>query len=342
MKYIGCDAHITTCSFHVVDEKGVSLDSRTMVTNGALLVDYLRGIHGEKTLVLEETNLSRWLYSILRREVTEMVVCNPLHNRLLEEGSKNDRSDSLKLAQLLRGGFVAPVFHQGDSREDLRDLVSGYVDLIGDFVRLKNRYKALFRSNGLNKTGTLVYSDESFLEELQKGPKQFVARHVYERIVTMEAQRVKYKQEIEKQARKYPEIKLLKTIPGIGPIQACKIVSVVVTPDRFENKYKFFSYSGLVNHSRDSGGKNYGQKKAQGNRTLKCVFRMAGRSALRGTSFLRRDYDRMLTKGISHENAYNAVCRKIAALALAVWKKKEKYNDHYQESLERRTKQNQP
>ncbi len=44
MKYIGCDAHITTCSFHVVDEKGITLDSRTMMTNGTLLVDYLRGI----------------------------------------------------------------------------------------------------------------------------------------------------------------------------------------------------------------------------------------------------------------------------------------------------------
>ena len=128
---------------------------------------------------------------------------------------------------------------------------------------------------------------------------------------------------MEKQARKYPEIKLLKTIPGIGTIHACKIVSMLVTPERFENKYKFFSYCGLVSHRRESAGKYYGQKSAQGNRILKGVFRMAGR-------------------GISDKNAYNAVCRKIAALVLAVWRKKEKYDDHFSEGLKRRAKTNQP
>ena len=342
MKYIGCDAHIATCSFHVVDEKGITLDSRTITTNGTLLVDYLRGVSGEKKLVVEETNLSRWLYGILKDEVNEMVVCNPGHNRLLEQGPKNDRSDSFKLAELLRGGFISPVFHQADSREELRDLISGYGDLIGDFVRLKNRYKALFRSEGLNKRGTLIYGDESFLKELKPGPKRFVGKNVYERIVVLESQRVEYVKEMNRQAKKYPEIRLLKTIPGIGTIQASKIVSTVVTPERFANKYKFFSYCGLVNHKRESGGKCYGQSQAQGNGTLKSVFKMAGWTVLRGTSSLRRDYDRMLTKGITNQNAHNAVCRKIAAIALAVWRKKEKYDDRYQEDLKRRAKTNQP
>lgn len=342
MKYIGCDAHITTCSFHVVDEKGITLDRRTITTNGTLLVDYLRGISGQKKLVVEETNLSRWLYGLFKDEVTEMVVCNPTHNRLLEQGPKNDRSDSFKLAELLRGGFISPVFHQGDSREDLRDLVSGYTDLIGDFVRLKNRYKALFRSEGLHKRGTLVYGDKSFLKELEVGPKRFVGEHVYERIVVLENQRVEFVKEMEKQVKKYPEIRLLKTVPGIGTIHGCKVVSVVVTPERFANKYKFFSYCGLVNHRRESDGQYYGQKQAQGNGTLKCVFKMAGQTVLQGTSSLRRDYDRMRTEGVNHQNAYNAICRKIAAIVLAVWRKKEKYDDHYQEGLKRRAKTNQP
>lgn len=342
MKYIGCDAHITTCSFHVVDEKGITLDTRTIMTNGTLLVDYLRGISGQKKLVVEETNLSRWLFGILRNEVTEMVICNPAHNRLLEHGPKNDRTDSFKLAELLRGGFISPVFHQADSREDLRDLVSGYTDLIGDFVRLKNRYKAIFRSVGLNKRGTLVYKDESFLEELEQGPKRFVGENVYKRIVVLENQRIEFVKEMERQTKKYPEIRLLKTIPGIGTIHACKIVSTVVTPARFANKYKFCSYCGLVNHRRESDGKYYGQKQAQGNGTLKSVFKMAGRTVLQGTSSFRRDYDRMLTKGINHQAAYNAVCRKIAAIVLAVWRKGEKYDDRYPEDLKRRVKTNQP
>ena len=55
---------------------------------------------------------------------------------------------------------------------------------------------------------------------------------------------------------------------------------------------------------------------------------MAGHSALRGTSRLRVYYDRLREKGMSHDNAYNAVCRKIAAISLTIWKKSCKYDEN--------------
>lgn len=335
MKYIGCDAHISSCTFHVIDREGKSVDCRTIETNGARLVSFLREIPGEKKLVIEETNLSRWLYSILSREVTELIVCNPVTNRWMQQGPKTDRVDALKLAQLLRGGFLQPVFHEGDPREELRDLVSGYLDVIQDFVRLKNRYKALFRSQGIQKKGSILYEDESFLKHLGKGPKHFVGEKVFERIQAMEEQRSSYVQEMKRRENKFPEIRFLKTLPGINTIQSCKIVAIVVTPERFLNKYKFFSYCGLVKHPRESGGQDYGKRKGWGNPVLKSVFRMAGHTVIRGNSSLRKDYDRMLTKGISHHAAYNATCRRIAALALTLWKKKEKYNDDVKKTAEK-------
>lgn len=327
MRYIGCDAHIASCTLHVIDGEGKSVDWSTMETNGAKLVSYLRGISGEKKLAVEESNLSRWLCSILSTEVQEMIVCNPLRNRLLGHGPKTDRVDALKLAQLLRGGFLQPVFHQGGPREELRDLVSGYLDLIQDFVRSKNRYKALFRSRGIQKKGAMVYADESFLKDLGKGPKHFVGEKIYERILAMEGQRALYVEEMKRQEKRFQEIRFLKTIPGIKTIQACKIVAAVVTPERFLNKYKFFSYCGLVKHNCESAGRHYGKREGHGNPVLKGVFRTAGQVALRGSSSLRKNYDRLLTKGVSHHAAYNATCRKIASLVLTVWKKKEKYKD---------------
>jgi len=41
-------------------------------------------------------------------------------------------------------------------------------------------------------------------------------------------------------------------------------------------------------------------------------------SALTGKSGLRRYYDSLRSKGINHDNAYNAVSRKIAAISLSV------------------------
>jgi transposase len=329
MKYIGLDAHISSCTFHVLDADGKSLDGQETATTGSKLVSYLRGISGEKTLCFEETNLARWLYAILKKEVDHVVVCDPVMNHLMSQGPKNDKVDAKKLAQLVRGGFVNPVFHSGDEREEFRDLVGGYDDLIRDFVRLKNRYKALFRSQGVRRTGGDFYEEKSFLKDLQKRPARFVGKGLYETIVFFEERRKEYVSELQKQSRKFPEIRLLKTIPGIGVIHACKIVAAVVSPDRFQNKYKFFSYCGLVKHQQESGGRSYGLRTAHSNRTLKGVFRMAGHTVVRGKSALRKEYDRMMSKGISSHAAYNAVCRRIAALSLILWKNGEKYKDDY-------------
>jgi len=202
-------------------------------------------------------------------------------------------------------------------------------------VRLKNRYKALFRNEGIKKTGESFYNDESFLNDLKSQHKQFVAQKVFEMIHIFEQKRIDYVAEITRQSRNYPEIKYIKSVPGLGVIQASKIAAIVVSPYRFINKYKFHAYCGLVKHPRESGGQSYGTKKIHGNSTLKCVFRMAGKTVLQGTSGLRKTYDRLLVKGMSHEAAYNAICRKIASLSLSVWKKQVKYKDDY-DAVERR------
>jgi len=51
-KYIGMDAHSSTCTFCVMNETGEEIDHTTLETNGRLLVTYLRSIEGVKTSAL--------------------------------------------------------------------------------------------------------------------------------------------------------------------------------------------------------------------------------------------------------------------------------------------------
>jgi transposase len=327
-KYIGLDAHSSTCTFNVTDEKGQEIDNTTIATNGRLLVKYLREIEGSKKLTLEECELSNWLYEILRPEVDELIVCNPVANKDYKK-IKTDKMDARKLAKLLRGGYLIPVFHNGSKRERFRSLVSGYIDLTEEAVRLKNRYKSLFRKEGNKVSGSKIYNDESFLEGLKRKDFKFIGIEIYSLLEQMEESRKRYIKEILKESKNFKEIKYLISIPGIGLINAAKIVSQVIDPGRFMNKYKFYSYCGLVRHKRISAGKEYGSEKIWGNRILKCVYKMAGYSAIQGNSGLREYYDHLISKGISHKNAYNTVCRKIAAMSLSIWRKSEKYNDKF-------------
>lgn len=325
-KYIGMDAHSSICVFSVVDEKGTEVNQTKTATNGQLLVEYIRSIKGPKNLVFEECELSAWLYEILHNEVDEIVVCNPTRN-LQYKKAKTDKLDARNLALLLRGGFLTPVYHDGSKTEWLRALMSGYQDIVDTGVSVKNRYKSLFRKAGLPARGTRLYDDSSLLEDLPRPDQRFVGHSFYRLLEALEKEREQYVAAIKKLSRTFPEIKLLKGIPGIGEIQAAKIASQVIAPQRFKDKHKFWSYCGLVRHRLESGGHVYGSRRGWGNRILKCVFKMAARSVLTGENELRTYYDELRAKGTSDKSARNAVSRKLAAIALAILKTRRTYDE---------------
>lgn len=324
-KYIGLDAHSSTCSFCVMDERGKVLDTVKIVTNGRLLREYVRSVSGKKKLTFEECELSSWLYEMFKNEDCELLVCNPVENKSYKK-AKTDKLDARQLADLLRGNFLKPVYHNGSDREKFRDLMSGYQQLVDDAVKIKNRYKSLFRKDGTRTSGSKLYNDEDLLEGLSRKDLQFVGKQMYRLLEEMERCRKEYVCEIKKYSKKFKEIKVLKTLVGIADIQAAKIIAQVIEPRRFKNKHKYFSYCGLVRHRQISGDKSYGDKKIWGNRTLKCVYKMAANSALKGNNVFREYYDHLRRNGSNHKNARNAVSRKIAAISLQLWKNNVKFN----------------
>lgn len=324
-KYIGLDAHSSTCNFCVMDGSGRIHDDARIATNGRLLREYVGNVPGRKKLTFEECEMSTWLYEMFKNENCELMVCNPVTNRQYRK-AKTDKLDARQLADLLRGDFLIPVYHDGSEREKFRDLMSAYRQIIEEIIRTKCRYKSLFRKDGKRPVGGQVYTDRSRIEELKRRDLRFIAERTYDLLEELERSRREYTREIKRYGRKFKEIKVLKSLPGIADIQASHIVSQVIDPARFKNKHKYFSYCGQVRHRQISGGKSYGDKKIWGNRTLKKVYKMAANSALRSNNVFREYYDELRRKGTSHKNARNAVSRKIAAVSLAIWKKNERFD----------------
>jgi transposase len=62
-------------------------------------------------VTFEEGNWAAWLYDLLKPHLSEVVVCNPRKNALLKDGSKSDRIDARKLAELLRGNHLTSPEH---------------------------------------------------------------------------------------------------------------------------------------------------------------------------------------------------------------------------------------
>jgi hypothetical protein len=59
---------------------------------------------------------------LLNPHVDKLVVCNPWKNALLNDANKSDRIDARKLAELLRGSQLKPVYHGEMGVRMLREL----------------------------------------------------------------------------------------------------------------------------------------------------------------------------------------------------------------------------
>ena len=110
-KYIGMDVHQATISVAVLDDRGKLIMECILETKAATMVEFLKGLQGSLSVTFEEGTSAAWLHDLLKPQVSHLVVCDPRKNALLKDGSKSDRIDARKLAELLRGGQLSPVYH---------------------------------------------------------------------------------------------------------------------------------------------------------------------------------------------------------------------------------------
>lgn len=135
---------------------------------------------------------------------------------------------------------------------------------------------------------------------------------------------------------------VLETCPGLGKIRAARLVSIVVTPVRFRTRQQFWSYCGLgivMRSSSDWVRSTQGEwmraqvQRTRGlneacNRELKHVFKGAATTVVmqHPDDPLHHSYKRMLANGMKPNLAKVTLARKIAAIALAMWKHQEVYD----------------
>src|ERR1700675_4684397 len=95
----------------VQNGSGKQVMESVIETKASSILQFLHDLGGELRETWEEGTWAAWLYDLLQPQVQHIVVCNPRRNALLKEGSKSDKVDAHKLADLLRTGILRPVYH---------------------------------------------------------------------------------------------------------------------------------------------------------------------------------------------------------------------------------------
>ncbi len=138
-KYIGLDVHQATISAALLDSSGKLVMESVLETKAATILQFVHGLRGSLWVTFEEGTWAAWLYDLLKPHVSKIVVCDPRRNALLKERNKSDRIDARKLAELLRGGLLRPVYHGETGLRTLRELARSYLTISKDLTRVMNR-----------------------------------------------------------------------------------------------------------------------------------------------------------------------------------------------------------
>ena len=122
IKYIGLDVYKETISIAVLNDRGKLVMESIIETEAATILQFVDSLRGQLHMTFEEGTWAAWLYDLLKPHVHRLVVCNPRRKALLKEGCKSDKIDARKLAELLRGGLVRPVYHGENGLRMLREI----------------------------------------------------------------------------------------------------------------------------------------------------------------------------------------------------------------------------
>jgi len=256
----------------------------------------------------------------------------------LKEGSKSDRIDARKLAELLRSNMLGSVYHGEHGVRTLKELARSYLAISKDLGRVRSRLKAIYRSWGIPCTGKQVYAPRHRSEWLDKIAEAGVRRRAefyYQQFDALGTLRLEVRGELLAEAEKHDAWKLLRQIPFIGPIRAALLIALIQTPHRFRTKRQLWTYGGVgietsssANHRVVDGQLERKKKSAEirglnrnYNHDLKNIFKGAAIVAATKPGPFAEFYAELLARGMRPEMARLTLARKIATIVSIIWKR---------------------
>jgi hypothetical protein len=241
---------------------------------------------------------------------------------------------------------IKSVYHGEHGLRTMKELARSYLTITKDLTRVMNRLKALYRSWAIPCGGKEVYARRYRAEWLGKISEAGVRRraeHYYQQLDVLRLLRQEVRRDLLVEAKKHKPWKLLRQIPGIGPIRAALLVALMQTPHRFRTKRQLWTYCGLGLETHDSaqyhaveGQLQRSRKPAtvrglnkDHNHDLKDIFKGAATRVSGSRGPLHDFYEALLAKGRKPTMARLTLARKIAAITLIVWKKEVRFDANY-------------
>lgn len=343
--FIGVDVDKKSYSFTVKDH-GFIHRTKKIPANPEYLYNYIRNQFSKQRVICayEAGPTGFELHDYLNQKDIPCLVISPLAvKKAFNEKVKNNRIDSMRIAQQLKNGeFNSIRVPQGEWRE-FRHLVKNRDRYITQRRKTKQRIASLILLESLHhqlRDSKLRWSRKE-IEELKElncnNAVKCRLNMLIEDLLYIRRQLLLSHREIRKfikeRPRIYKNIRYIMSIPGIGFITATTVLGKIGDPVNLKGQREIGAFVGVVPKEYSTGDTvRYGRITHLGDRRLRQLLVEAAWVAIRYDAQLRQFYHRIRIKNNAKkggsQKAIVAVARKLTQRIYRVLKDQRQYYSH--------------
>jgi len=330
--YIGVDYH-KKYSYVVVKDKEGKVERRSKVNNTREEFQQLLKPYHSGKAVLEATRNWGLIYDWLEEILDDVALAHPLKVRAIAEARiKTDKISADILCDLLRSNLLPEAYVPNKETREAKNILRQRMFFVRVQTMVKNRiYTVLDRHPEILSQAPDV--SDLFGASGMEWLRQTVLPGQDNRLLASELELLEVLKRkisesngiVKELARGDKRVKLLRSIPGLGPFFSVLVAKEIDDISRFRDEKKLCAYAGLVPSTYASGGKVFhGRITKTGNKWLRWAFIEAVSPAIRSDADLFAYYERLRIRKDANA-AKVATARRLLTIVYRVLSKERLY-----------------
>jgi transposase len=252
---VGIDLGDQTSRYCILDEEGKVFSEGQLPTTKAGL-DTMFAKMPASRIALEVGTHSPWVSRQLRALGHEAIVANAHRIKLITQGvNKSDRIDARQLARLARAdvNLLSPIRHRGEAAQLDLAVIRMRAELMETRTKLINSARGSVKPFGERlKKCDADQVTVGLAGSLSEGVRA-VVEPLLKLVEAISKQIGECDEQLAKMAKRYPEVKVLQQVYGVGPLIALTFILTLDDATRFAHSRDVGPYLGLTPRKHDSG-----------------------------------------------------------------------------------------
>ncbi|MCQ2474179.1 MAG: IS110 family transposase [Saccharofermentans sp.] len=258
---VGVDLHKTQFTVCALTEDGEVLLQEMYLTNEEGYRAFIEEMHKEEEngytieIAVETTGNARFFKNQMEKEYFVVKVVNTNKFKVITMSTKKtDMNDAATLAYYLMKEMLPEAHLCSQTSEEIRRMLKTRSILVSSTVKIKNQIHGMMLGYGIETKAAQFQSKRKRQELINDLANHYFSDFTASSLKVMldildnlSEEIKKVENQIADMVKENEDVELLKTIPGVGPINATTIAAYTSDIERFDGDYKrFAAYIGIV------------------------------------------------------------------------------------------------